>query len=109
MGWVTVYITGKSDFRDDVLKKLQGSDLQYMPGYTGGTGDYDAHDLYWLDDRTDIRKMKEAIGSKLVFRHRLNFYPSLEAFIESQHAKRKQASPEQEQNELLAQLQAADH
>src|SRR5687767_4758247 len=89
MGWLTVYITGKSDFREEVLKKLEGSNVNFMPGYTGTSSDMDTHDLYWLDEKVDMRKFKEAIGGKLVWKYRLNFFTSLEAFIESQKNKRK--------------------
>lgn len=109
MGWLTVYITGKSDFREEVLKKLQGSDLNYMPGYTGASMDFDTHDLYWLDEKVDIRKFKEAIGSKLVWKYRLNFFTSLEAFIESQNAEKKSLEFTPEENALLAKMQATEY
>lgn len=109
MGWLTVYITGKSDFREEVLKKLQGSDLNYMPGYTGASVDFDTHDLYWLDEKVDIRKCKEAIGSKLVWKYRLNFFTSLEAFIESQDRKKKSLEFTPEENALLAKMQASEY
>lgn len=91
MGWTTIYITGKGDFRSEVLKKLEGSDVNFMPGYTGATSDMDTHDLYWLDDRVKLREFKEAIGSKLIWKYRLNFFASLEAFVESQKNKRKES------------------
>jgi hypothetical protein len=84
MGWTTIYITGKSDFREEVLKKLEGSQVNFMPGNTGASSDMDMHDLYWLDERVDIRAFKQAIGSKLMWKYRLNFFATLEAFIESQ-------------------------
>lgn len=89
MNWITVYITGKADFREEVRKKLESSDINFMPGYTGASSDMDTHDLYWLDDKVDLRQLKQAIGSKLVWKHRLNFYTSLEAFIEAQNKKRE--------------------
>ena len=100
MGWITVYITGKIDFRVEVLKKLESSDVNFMPGYTGASSDMDTHDLYWLDEKVDLRKFKEAIGSKLIWKYRLNFFTSLEAFIESQN-KKKEAESVVEENSLL--------
>lgn len=94
MGWVTVYITGREGFREEVLKKLQSSDVNFMPGYTGAFSDMDAHDLYWLDEKVDLRTFKQAIGSKLIWKYRLNFFTSLEAFIESQNKKREAESAE---------------
>lgn len=89
MNWITVYITGRADFREEVRKKLESSDINFMPGYTGASSDMDTHDLYWLDEKVDLRHFKLAIGSKLVLKYRLNFYTSLEAFIEAQNKKRE--------------------
>jgi len=105
MGWITVYITGKADFREEVLKKLEGSNVNFMPGYTGASSDMDTHDLYWLDERVDMRKFKEAIGSKLVWKYRLNFFTSLEAFIEDQKNKRKESEYTPEEDALLLRMQ----
>lgn len=88
-GWITVYITGKVDFREEVRKRLESSDVNFMPGNIGATSDMDTHDLYWLDEKVDLRKFKRAIGSRLIWKYRLNFYTSLEAFVESQNKKRE--------------------
>src|SRR4051812_3305010 len=81
MGWTTLYITGKADFREEIREKLEDSDLTFMPGYTGtfSSGE-EVHDLYWVDEKIKLRDFKEAIGSKLIWKYRLHFYPSLEAF-----------------------------
>jgi hypothetical protein len=107
MGWITIYITGKADFREDVGKKLEDSDLKLMPGYNGGAGDGEAFsDLYWIDEKVKLREIKEAIGSKLIWRYRLNFYTSLEEFIESQKNKRSTEFSDEERA-LLAEMQAS--
>ena len=109
MGWITIYITGKADFREEVLRKLETSDVNFMPGYTGATSDMDTHDLYWLDEKVDLRTFKSAIGSKLIWKYRLNFFTSLEAFIESQKNKRNHYEFTPEENELLMKMQETDH
>ena len=109
MGWITIYITGKSDFREDVLKRLEASDVDFMPGYTGASSDMDTHDLYWLDEKVDLRKCKEAIGSKLIWKFRLNFFSSLEDFIESQKNKQKSLELTPEENALLFKMQEAEY
>jgi hypothetical protein len=109
MAWVTVYITGKADFREEVLKKLTASDVNFMPGNIGASSDLDTHDLYWLDEKVDIRKFKEAIGSKLVWKYRLNFFSSLEAFIESQKNKTKHTELSPEENVLLLKMHEAEY
>jgi hypothetical protein len=109
MGWVTIYITGKGDFREDVGKKLEDSELNLMPGYTGGSnGEGElVNDLYWVDEKIKLRELKEAIGSKLIWKYRLQFYTSLEAFIESQNSKRNSTEFTPEESALLKEMQAS--
>ena len=107
MQWVTLYITGKEDFREEVAKKLEHSDLKYMPGYNGGSGDPELFsDMYWIDEKVTVREFKEAIGSKLVWKYRLRFYVTLEEFIESQNKKQK-ADFSAEERALLAEMVAS--
>jgi hypothetical protein len=106
MRWTTLYITGKGDFKEEVLDKLEDSSLSFMPGYTGVSSETDEnHELYWIDDRASLRQIKEAIGSKLIWKYRLRLYPSLEAFIESQNAKKTTFTDEDLQ--LLEEMKAA--
>jgi hypothetical protein len=109
MGWVTLYITGKGDFREEAGKKLEDSDLKLMPGYTGGSAGEGnlISDMYWIDEKVSIREVKEAIGSKLVWKYRLRFYTSLEAFIESQNTKKSSTEFTAEESALLAEMQAS--
>ncbi len=100
MGWITVYITGKADFREEVLRRLQSSNVNFMPGNTGGAAGQDIHDLYWLDDNVKIRSFKEAVGSKLIWKYRLRFFTTLEDFIESQE-NNKETEPPAEDEFLL--------
>jgi hypothetical protein len=107
MGWVTLYITGKEDFREDVGEKLEDSSLKLMPGYTGGTQTGDQfHDMYWIDDTVKLRDVKGAIGSKLVWKYRLQFYTSLEAFVESQNPKKNATEFTAEERALLAEIKS---
>jgi hypothetical protein len=106
MQWTTIYITGKDDFREEVSRRLESSDLKYMPGYNGGSGNETFSDMYWIDERVDLREFKEAIGSKLIWKYRLRFYTSLEAFIESQN-KTQKADFSAEERALLAEMVAS--
>ncbi len=81
MSWSTIYITGRSDFRSEVRKKLEHADQRFMPGYIENSSDLDTHDLYWLDGRTDLRSFKLAIGAKLIWKYRLRFFTTLEEFL----------------------------
>jgi hypothetical protein len=107
MGWVTLYITGKEDFREDVGEKLENSSLKLMPGYTGGAqAGNQYHDMYWVDETVKLRDLKEAIGSKLVWKYRLQFYTSLEAFVESQNPTKNNAEFTAEERALLAEIKS---
>ena len=83
MNWVTIYISGKEDFREDILKSLKDSGFAFMQGYS------EANDLalFWISEKSNLRDFKKAIGSKLVFKHRLHFFTSVEEFVESQNIK----------------------
>src|ERR1700712_1325840 len=86
MNWTTIYITGNEGFKEEVRKKLEHSDLKYMPGNIGSSSEEGTDDLYWLDSETDLRDFKLAITGKLVWKHRLRFFASLEDFLEHQNA-----------------------
>lgn len=83
MNWITLYIKGRTDFREDVRRKLANSKLDIMPGYVDSSTGEGAFDLYWVDESVPLRKIKETIGGKLIWKYRLQFYPNLEDFIES--------------------------
>jgi hypothetical protein len=106
MSWTTVYITGTTDFREDVRRKLAHSDQRTMPGYIENFPGEDTHDLYWIDDRSSLRTFKEAIGAKLIWKHRLRFYDSLEAF---NAAKEGIKAPEfsQREREMISEMRGA--
>jgi hypothetical protein len=108
MGWTTLYLTGKSDFRKEVREKIDDSTLKVMSGYTGTmslTGE--VHDLYWVDEKIALREFKEAVGSKLIWKYRLQFYPSLEAFIEAQNNNDRSSEFTAEDLALIEQAKAA--
>lgn len=97
MGWITLYITGKADFREDVREKLENSDVRMMPGYIGGgDGTSMFSDMYWVDEKVKLRDFKEAIGSKLIWKYRLQFFTSLEELIETQNAENEQETTAEE-------------
>lgn len=81
MGWMTVYIRGKSGCEEDVLKHLEHSGFTFMPGATNERG----LTLFWIDEKEDLRDFKKAIGSKTIFKYRIRFFTNVEDFIESKH------------------------
>lgn len=81
MSWTTVYISGKSDFRQEVRRKLEHSPVPSMPGFIESYAGQEPCDLYWLDGTVTLRTLKETIGGKLIWKHRLRFFPTLEEFM----------------------------
>lgn len=92
MEWITVYIAGKPGFKDEIIDSLEKSKFPYMPG----TPENDSVCLFWMDERSTLRNFKKAIGSKMVFKYRLQFFASLEKYYESIRTKGEvQFSPQE--------------
>ncbi|MEQ8361692.1 MAG: hypothetical protein RH948_02425 [Cyclobacteriaceae bacterium] len=85
MDWVTVYITGKDGFKEEVAKRLHHSHIAYMPGYIGNSSGTTDHDMYWIDKDLDERAFKLAITAKTIWKYRIRVYQSLEEFVTSQN------------------------
>jgi len=81
MGWVTMYVRGKSGFQIEVLHNLKASGFKFLPGFANERG----LALIWIQEKADLRAFKKAIGSKTIFKFRLRFFASVEEFIESKH------------------------
>lgn len=81
MGWSTLYIYGKPGFEQEVLNRLERSSIGFMPGSMSGEQNIG---LYWVDERTNVRDFKKALGSELIFKYRLRFFTSLESVHEFQ-------------------------
>ena len=78
MEWTTVYVTGKPEFEEDVVHNLRDAGFNFMEGTKEGD-----LTLFWIDEKATVRDFKKAIGSKTVFKYRLRFYSSQEAFLET--------------------------
>lgn len=74
MSWTTLYITGKPNFKEDILHNLDKSEISFLHGSTEGENDLV---LLWVDENLPLRDLKKAIGSKIVFKYRLHFFTSL--------------------------------
>lgn len=84
MGWSTLYAHGKPGFEQAVLNQLEHSSIGFMPGSMGSE---DNIALYWVDEHTNIRDFKKAVGSKLVLKYRLRFFDSLESLQQYQDSR----------------------
>jgi hypothetical protein len=106
MSWITIYITGKSDFRNEVRRKLEYSSIPHMPGYIETNPDHDPADLYWMDGTVSLRQIKDAIGAKLIWKHRLRFYTSLEEFMAQRQAPANEGFTSRER-QMITDMRAA--
>ena len=103
--WTTIFISGKVDFRDEVRRKLEHADIRTMPGFIEQTSAEWTHDLYWMDETVPLRAFKEAIGGKLIWKYRLRFYVSQEAFMAAESKRQFEFSAREQ--ELIDQMRKA--
>jgi len=77
-----IYVIGKVGFKEALQSKLDNSWLL-------GTPEAD-HNLimFWLADPSRLRDFKIAIGSKIVFKYRLQFITDLGKYIRSENNKK---------------------
>ena len=80
MNWKTIYITGRQGFGDDVVKHLERSSIEFMPGYNTGE-ERDSYEMFWVPESMPLGVFKRAVGAKTVLRYRLRFYEALEEFM----------------------------
>ncbi len=106
MSWTTIYISGKPDFRQDVRRKLEHSSIPHMPGYVESHPGQDPCDLYWLDGTVSLRRVKEALGAKVIWKFRLRFYTTLEEFIASRQSTSDNGLTSRER-EMISEMRAA--
>jgi hypothetical protein len=92
MSWNTVYVTGKPGFKEEVLESLKNSDLPFMPGSLGNEQEIS---LFWWDDQLPLRDFKKAIGGKVVFKYRLQFFYNLEE-LQREQEKSSTLTPREE-------------
>jgi hypothetical protein len=104
MSWMTIYVTGRPAFQPKVRKKLKRSGVDFMSGYVDNSTSTVSRALYWLHDQTELREMKAAVGSKLVWKYRLKFYASLEDSLQSHDNTVKAAELTQDDLDLMAHM-----
>jgi hypothetical protein len=101
MNWNTIYITGNDNFWEEVNKKLSQSDLSYQNGFVEQLPNGKFQALYWLDNKAELRKFKEAITGKLIWKYRLNFFFELEQASKSNEIESKPETFSLKENALL--------
>lgn len=75
----TVYIKGRGQYRDAIRKALHRSKLKEGKDYIEGNhGKRISYMLIWINDQTELKRLKRGITAKIVWKHRLRFYFSYE-------------------------------
>jgi hypothetical protein len=72
MNWNTIYITGKTDFWEDVKDELSGAKVKHIVGSVEHLPE-GSRGLYWLGEKENLEDFKRAIGAKLIWKYRLRF------------------------------------
>ena len=80
MSWKTIYITGRKGFCEDVVRQLERSSIEFMPGYNTGE-EQESYGMFWVPEVLPMSEVKRAIGAKTVLRYRLHFHTALEEFM----------------------------
>lgn len=67
------YITGNGKYKSAVRKSLYKSSLKVGIDYIEGNSHQSNDILYWISVELSLREFKLAIGSKVIFKYRLQF------------------------------------
>ena len=80
MSWTIIYIKGKEGFESAIEHKLNQSGFPSLPGSREAE-----FFLYWIDNAKKLREFKKAIGSKTIFKYRIEFYSDLQQYYKLQN------------------------
>ena len=93
MSWTTVYIKGNTGFESEVLRHVEKSGFSFLPG----TDQVELGlSLYWINDLSQLREFKKAIGAKTIFKYRLRFFYDLEKAQEENISRPIRLTPKEE-------------
>lgn len=79
--WRVIYIAGNGKFKTELLTKLQGESLPFLPGYQDPGLTAKSQELIWIPETSELRLFKRAIGAKLIWKYRLRFYESIDDLL----------------------------
>jgi hypothetical protein len=75
MSWATIYIGGRNGFQEAIISKLRGMWL------LGSPEAIDDLIMFWLPENFTERNLKISLGSKLIFKYRLQFISNLNCHL----------------------------
>ncbi len=96
MTWSTIYIDGRKGFKEAVRIQLKDTWM------AGAPEDGHALVMYWLREDSTLRDFKLAIGSKIIFKYRLQFFASVDEYLQSQ--KKEETKLSKDENRLVRKM-----
>lgn len=97
MSWSTIYIHGKTGFKKAVEEKIKST---WLHGYPETELELM---MYWLQEKDTLRDFKLSIGSKVIFKYRLQFFSSVDEFLQLEK-KKKDTSFSKQENQLVRKM-----
>ena len=82
----TIYIVGNPGFVELHRKRLDDSS-RFLRGQVTVEIPEKEVQLFWVHDKSELKKLKKAIGSELIWKYRLRFYFELEEFTDQPEEK----------------------
>jgi len=89
----TVYIVGNPGFVELHRKRLDDSS-RFLRGQVSVEIPEKEVQLFWVHNKKELKKLKKAIGSELIWKYRLRFYFELEEFTDQQEEKVEMSAEE---------------
>jgi len=97
MSWSTIYIHGRTGFKQAVEDKIKSN---WLHGYP--ETDLELM-MYWQREESTLRDFKLAIGSKLIFKYRLQFFSSVDEYLQLEK-KKADISFSKRENQLVRKM-----
>ena len=89
----TIYIVGNPGFVELHRKRLDDSS-RFLRGQVTVEIPEKEVQLFWVHKKNELKKLKQAIGSELIWKYRLRFYFELEEFTDQQEEKVEMSADE---------------
>jgi hypothetical protein len=89
----TIYIVGNPGFVELHQKRLDDSS-RFLRGQVTVEIPEKEVQLLWVHGKAELKKLKKAIGSELIWKYRLRFYYELEEFTDQQDEKVEMSAEE---------------
>ena len=90
----TIYIVGNPGFVELHRKRLDDSS-RFLRGQVSVEIPEKEVQLFWVHNKNELKRLKRAIGSELIWKYRLHFYFELEEFTDQREEEKTEMSAEE--------------